>query len=159
MLVAPCQRRGDPRILTAQPVYELHGECVGQGRALALGETVRLLARVAAVHDQFAETFEVFDQHDPERGGNRPEFADRQRLHLLVVRTKRHSTAASKWLSVCATKARATPNTRGYPRNEHRQAKNLSTAPPFGTVLLRLHASSNGAGRRPALKMIVGSSS
>ena len=49
-----------------------------------VGESVRLLPRDAAVHDQFGEAPEVFDQHDPERDGDRPEFADRQRLHLLV---------------------------------------------------------------------------
>ncbi len=50
----------------------------------AVGETVRLLSRVTAADDQFGEASEVFDQHDPERDGNRPEFADRQWLHLLV---------------------------------------------------------------------------
>ena len=31
-----------------------------------------------------ASASEVFDQHDPQRDGDRPQFADRQRLHLLV---------------------------------------------------------------------------
>ena len=103
MLVEPGQRRGDSGILIAQPMHKLDGKCFGQGRAFtlgehdrrrfggmpartqqAIGETVRLLPRGAAVHDQFGEAPEVFDQHDPERDGDRPEFADRQRLHLLV---------------------------------------------------------------------------
>ncbi len=54
------------------------------GAQQAVGETVRLLPRGAAVGDQFGEASEVFDQHDPERDGDRPEFADRQRLHLLI---------------------------------------------------------------------------
>ena len=103
VLVEPCQRGGDPGILIAQPVYELDGEGVGQVRAVAMcehnrcrfggvsartkqavGETVRLLSRVAAADDQLGHTPEVFDQHDPERNGNCPELADGQRLHLLV---------------------------------------------------------------------------
>ena len=46
--------------------------------------SIGLLPRGTAVHDQFGETSEVFDQHDPERDRDRPELADRQRLHLLV---------------------------------------------------------------------------
>ena len=103
MLVEPRQRGGDPGILVAQPVHQLDGECVRQRRAFALrehtrrrfggaaastqqavGETIRLLPRGTAVHDQFGDASEVFDQHDPERDRDRPEFADRQRLHFLI---------------------------------------------------------------------------
>ena len=97
------QRGRDPGVLVAQPVHELDGECVRQRRAMpirehhrhrfggaaaraqqAVGESVRLLPRGAAVHDLLGEAPEIFDQHDPERDRDRPEFADRQRLHLLV---------------------------------------------------------------------------
>ena len=38
----------------------------------------------AAVHDPLGEPPEVLDEHDPQGDGHRPEFADRQRLDLLV---------------------------------------------------------------------------
>src|SRR5216684_3009806 len=50
----------------------------------AIGKTIGLLARLAAVNDQFGEPPEVFDQHDPQRDRNCPEFADRQWLYILV---------------------------------------------------------------------------
>ena len=103
MLIEPRQRGGDPGILIAQTVHKLDGEGVGQVRTVALcqhdrcrfdgvtarakqavGEAVRLLPGVAAADDQLGHTPEVFDQHDPERDGNRPKFADRQRLHVLI---------------------------------------------------------------------------
>ena len=36
------------------------------------------------MRDPFGDAPEVFDQHDPEGDGDRPEFADRQRLHFLI---------------------------------------------------------------------------
>lgn len=36
------------------------------------------------MHDQFGETSEVFDQHDPQCDCNRPKLANRQRLYLLI---------------------------------------------------------------------------
>ncbi len=109
MLVEPGQRGRDPGILVTQPVHKLDGECARQAGALrirehhggglrdaiagteqAVGETICPLPRGAAVHDQVGEAPEIFDQHDPERDADRPEFADRQRLHVLV---SAHETA------------------------------------------------------------------
>ena len=135
MLVEPRQRRGDPGILIAQAVHELDGECFGQSRAFTLGEhdrrrfgrvsaraqqpvgeSVRLLPRGAAVHDQFGEPSQVFDQHDPERDGDRPEFADGQRLHLLVGA---HEAAQQLGIEVAIGVCDEGPGHAEHPRISH----------------------------------------
>ncbi len=102
-LVEPRQRGGDLRILVAQPQGELHGERLGQRGApvfgehhghrfrgaspdtqQAVGDSVRLLPRGAAVHGSLGEAPEILDEHDAQRDRHRPELADRERLDLLV---------------------------------------------------------------------------
>ena len=132
-LLEPGQRGGDPRILIAQPQGELDrergpqpgvvvgGEHLGYrlrglacGTEQAIGKAIRLLARGIVARDLFGEASKVLDQHDPQRDRDRPEFADGEPVRLLVgVPRNRTASSASKWLSVCATKAQARPNTRG----------------------------------------------
>ena len=99
-----CQRRGDAadpdraagaragrrrrRGSGARSVLGEHGRHrlggASAGAQQAVGEGVRLLPRGAAVHDPLGQASEVLDQHDPQRDRDRPEFADRQRLDLLI---------------------------------------------------------------------------
>ena len=102
-LVEPRQRRRNRRVLVAQPMNKLHGESVGKRRALireqdsrdgfrglpadpeqTVSETVRHLARGAALCDLQRQAREIIDQHDPKRDRHRPKLADRERLHLLI---------------------------------------------------------------------------
>ena len=50
----------------------------------AVGELVGRLPRRPAAHDLLREAAEVLDEEDPEADRDRPQLADRQRLHLLV---------------------------------------------------------------------------
>src|SRR3990170_2728256 len=50
----------------------------------AVGEFVRHLPRRAAADDPFGEAAQVLDQEDPKADRDRPQLADRQRLHPLV---------------------------------------------------------------------------
>ena len=104
-LVEPCQRRRDPRILVAQAMHELNRERFRKRRALmggkddgdglggaspgpeqSVGEVVRLVARRAALGNLLSEASEILDQHDPQRDRHRPQFANGERLHLLIGR-------------------------------------------------------------------------
>ena len=103
VLLQPGHRGGDPRVLIAQPQRELHREGGAQpgaavrvehvghrlhgapaGAEQAIGKVVGKLARRAVAHDLLGEAAQVFDQHDAQRDGDRPEFADGEGLHLLV---------------------------------------------------------------------------
>ena len=103
-LVEPCQRGRDPRILIAQPMHELDREGLRQRLPLmprrersatdsagsppapskrsARPSAICLSARL--VGDLSREASEILDQNDPQRDRYRPEFADGQRLHLLI---------------------------------------------------------------------------
>ena len=102
-LVEPGQRRRDLRILIAQPMHELDREGLRKRPALmrrkhdgdrfgrpaaraqqAVGETVRRMPLGAALGDLLREASEILDQNDPQRDRHRPEFADGERLHLLI---------------------------------------------------------------------------
>ena len=62
------------------------------GRRCPAGDRpARRLPRArAAAHDALGEAAQIFDQHDAQRDGHGPEFADRERLHALV---RGHETA------------------------------------------------------------------
>ena len=103
-LVEPGQRRRDARILIAQPVHELDRKGVRQRQPVRSAASTAgtgsaacpprpaggrrdcppPAVRRATVHDPLRQPPEVLDQHDPQRDGDRPELADRQRLDLLV---------------------------------------------------------------------------
>ena len=54
------------------------------GPEQTVGEAVRHGARRAALRNLLREASEILDQHDPQRDRHRPEFADGERLHLLI---------------------------------------------------------------------------
>ena len=102
-VIEPRQRGGDPRILVAQPVHQLDCKCSQQRRSFvrreyhrcwlgdaaarskqAVGECIRRLPRGTVLDDLLGKASEVFDHHDPQRDCDRPEFADRQGLYLLI---------------------------------------------------------------------------
>ncbi len=102
-LLQPAEGGGDRRVLIAQALEELDAgrrrerrtrepaqRCRRDLRAVraeaeqAVGELVRLLARCPAAHDLLGEAAEVLDEEDPQADRDRPELADRQRLHPLV---------------------------------------------------------------------------
>ena len=102
-LLQPAEGGGDRRVLIAQALEELdagrrrerRGREPTQGcrrdlRAVraeaeqAVGELVRLLPRCPASHDLLRDAAEVVDEEDPEADRDRPQLADRQRLHALV---------------------------------------------------------------------------
>ena len=102
-LIQPDQRGHHARILVAQAMHQAHRERIDQRRALkireharhrlarrlaaaeqAIRQPVRLLARGAVAHDQVGQPPQVFDQHNAQRDGKRPQLADGQRLHLLI---------------------------------------------------------------------------
>ena len=101
--VEPGQRGCDLGILVAQPKQHLHGERGGNRLALPLlknrvrqlaadvvdgqqpvGKRVGLLPGAAPTGDLLGRAAQVLDQDDPQRDGDRPQLADRQRLHALV---------------------------------------------------------------------------
>ena len=102
-LVEPCQRRRDLRILIAQPMHELDrkgsrerpalmrdendSDRLGRSAACAeqtVGEAVRHLPRGTALGDLAREASEILDQNNPQRDRHRPEFANGERLYLLI---------------------------------------------------------------------------
>ena len=99
----PAQRRRDHRVLIAQPLDELDRKGRRQRGALeapqdrcrwlelaapkseqAIRQRVGLLARRPSAHDPLRQAPEILDEHHPQGDRDRPEFADRQRLHALV---------------------------------------------------------------------------
>ena len=59
----------------------------GRSAALAqqaIGGEIRRLPLCAAIGDLSREASKILDQNDPERDRHRPEFADGERLHLLI---------------------------------------------------------------------------
>ena len=101
--VQPWQRRSGCRIVIAQPLEQLGGERIGQrrpfeafqarrrGRRSGVGflqqqvrERVRAFPQLAAMDDSGREPAQILDQYDPQRDCNRPQFADRERLHALI---------------------------------------------------------------------------
>ncbi len=103
LLVQPGQRRGYAGILVAQSMHELNQEAVGilggpmgrqddigrlgglaRGAQQAIGDGVGLLASGPAVDDPLGDAPQVFDQHDAQGDGHRPQLADGQRLDLLI---------------------------------------------------------------------------
>ena len=102
-LVEPCQRGRDLRILIAQPMHELDREGsrerpalmrdendsdrLGRSAACAkqtVGEAVRHLPLGTALGDLAREASEIFDQNNPQRDRHRPQFANGERLYLLI---------------------------------------------------------------------------
>ena len=101
LFVEPRQRGGRARILLAQALDEPHGkgdrqvggldplEGQGTGRLSTepeqlVGEGVGVMAGGAALHDALGQAPEILHEHHPQGDRDRPEFADRQRLHALV---------------------------------------------------------------------------
>ncbi len=103
MLVEPGQDRHDGEILAAKPLDELYGERAGQGGvAQASQDAVGTLDRPAAeahqairrligpgpllagVDDQLRQASKVLHERHAKVDGDRPEFADGQRLDTLV---------------------------------------------------------------------------
>ncbi len=101
--IQPEQRRRHPRILIAQPLDELDGKGPRQRRVIELLQhRVRRLRRAAidaeqpvrqsvgfptrrkAVCDSLGGAPQVLDEHDSQRDRDRPEFADGQRLDMLI---------------------------------------------------------------------------
>jgi hypothetical protein len=103
LLVEPAQRRDLVGILLAQPLGELDGKGRGQGLLLQarqhrtrvrrrplpeaeqrVRQEVRFLARRSPLHDELRDATEVLDQQDAQRDRDGPQFADHERLHMLV---------------------------------------------------------------------------
>ena len=101
--VEPAQSRSDPWILIAQAVNELDHERARSHRFFvggehfrrrpgsafadaeqAVGQCVRAPTRRTIGDGLFRQTPKILDEHDPQCDRHRPQFADRQRLHLLV---------------------------------------------------------------------------
>ena len=99
--VEPRQRRGRVRVVVAQPHHQLGRERLRQRFVVAVappqralgaavvgqhrgGEQVGRSTIVPMAHDAGGGAAQVLDQHQPQRGRQRPEFGDRQRLFLLV---------------------------------------------------------------------------
>ena len=99
----PGQRRCGLRIVVAQPLKELRGERVRQRLALeaaqhrrmsggaarismqhGVGESVGSGALIAPRGDAGGEPAQIFDQHHAQGDGDRPQFANGERLHPLV---------------------------------------------------------------------------
>ena len=101
--VQPGERRGHPRILIAQALDQLN--CKGRrqrplaeasqndlrgfgltaaGSQQSVGQGVRFLAHRPIANYPRSRAPQIFHQHDSQRDRNRPELADRQRLHALV---------------------------------------------------------------------------
>ena len=103
MLVEPGENRRHLDVLIAQLADHLNRERVRKRHALEFGQhrrrrlrlprsraqqpvgkIVGVLPRDVAVGDPAGEAPKIFDQHDTQRDGDRPELADRQRLHFLI---------------------------------------------------------------------------
>ena len=102
-LLEPAEGRGDRGILITQTLEQLDPrrgrECArrqptqGRHRGLralgaeaqqAVGDPIRRFTGFPAAHDLLREAAEVVDEEDPQADRDRPELADRQRLHLLI---------------------------------------------------------------------------
>ena len=103
MLVEPGEGGRDARVLVAQPVHELDRQRIGKRRLLKGGkhgrdtfggdaarpeqpvrQPVRRPPQGAILYDQPGEAPQILDQDDAQRDGHRPQFADGERLHLLI---------------------------------------------------------------------------
>ena len=100
----PSERRRGPGIVVAQPLRQLRGEAFGQfprrthqdvrlqrrsgaaGRQEAVGQGIGIHPRRAAGRHLVRQAPQVLHQHDAQRDRHRPQFADGERLHLLVGR-------------------------------------------------------------------------
>ena len=102
-LVEPEKRRGDSRVLVAQPLDELHREGGHERGTLkppegrrrrrhrsaaeseqVVGQRVGLLARRPPADDRLGLASKILDQHDPQGHRHRPELADGEGLYALV---------------------------------------------------------------------------
>ncbi len=82
--VEPDQRRGNPRILVAQPVHQLHGKCIfklyvlmpgkyqrgrfrraSAGTQKPVGKLIGLLTHRTVIGNLLSDTPQIFDQHNP----------------------------------------------------------------------------------------------
>jgi hypothetical protein len=99
----PYDSRRDPRVLVPQPLDKLDREGLRQRRLFvapqndpgrfghvpvhaqqAVGLGIRFLAGSPAADDAIGRAPQVFDQHDAQRDGNRPQLADAERLNALI---------------------------------------------------------------------------
>ncbi len=102
-LLQPAQGGGDRRVLVTQALEQLDAgrrrerrgresaegcrrslRSVGAEAEQAVGDLVGRLPGRAAAHDLLREAAEVVDKENPQADGDRPQLADRERLHLLV---------------------------------------------------------------------------
>src|SRR5271165_4562649 len=102
-LVKPSQRRREPRILIAKPVYEFDREGLGKRLIAASGENdrrrfrgapvhtkqairkaIRLVARSAAARELLRKPPQILNQDDLQRYRDRPKLADREGLNVLI---------------------------------------------------------------------------
>ena len=104
-LIEPNQNGPDLWVQIPQALDKLHGKRSFQGSFLkalkgrkdcglpirpeqAIGQRVGFLAGRPAAYNPFRHPAQIFDQHDAEGDGHRPELANRQRLHPLIGRHK-----------------------------------------------------------------------
>ena len=139
-LVEPSQRRRDALVLVLKPMHELHSEVVGYRRAQAfgehrsggfglaivetqkaIGEGVSLPAFDLALTDAHGEAAEIFDQHDPQRDRKRPQFADGERLNLLI---RSHEPPQQVGIEAAVGVRYIGPCNTEYPRVANKRARN-----------------------------------
>ena len=103
LILQPSQSGGHSRILVTQALYDLHDKGLRKRPISLLAVNQRLWVRHhstgpqqlvrhvisfaqchTTAHDALHDTPQVLHQHDTERDSNRPQFADRQRLDLLI---------------------------------------------------------------------------
>ena len=101
--VQPGERRCHLRILIAQTLDQLNGEgprhrflidapqdglrrfgLMAADAQQTVGQGVRRLTRGPLVHEPLRRAAQILHQHDSQRDRDRPELADRQRLHALI---------------------------------------------------------------------------
>ncbi len=111
----PAERWLYRQVLVAQPVIQLHRKCPGQWRLVifaqhlgqwfgvglcgieqTIGESVCGLARLAVAQNRFRQTAQILHQDDSQGDRNRPQLADRQRLHPLIGVDEAHQSLQVK---------------------------------------------------------------
>ena len=95
-VIQPGERPVRPRIVATKAVGELHGKGAVElhagrhrntARAVILHRLRHLIGRLpgrSVIHHQFGNSAKVFNQYNADRDGHGPQFANGERLHVLV---------------------------------------------------------------------------